>query len=407
MEGKQNAKAKSQCSQELGLLMCETLRWRNLNKASLWSWWVKKKGKALHHPCAWIESCWPSRRGSLSWGTFWWIQPRPLRFWLTIKICNILGTWSVCPLSCLFGHFFFSHLFALYYRLDKQNGRANILLHQAALAGPDEADLLPCNFFLSMEFCCGYTHECFFSVCWWTSDCSFGQGNDSQNLQGKDSCLHSDEQLYIPISTLCIQVLQCIHDALIAGHGSHQKPAWSHEEILVAHSSCWCCELCSLLAISSPGSRDLTRVKKGCRDCYGPYQILRLWQIISIFVVDLLMSKGHTSMFVVLDSFMRAVIFLPLRRLATSPQTVPLSLQYVFHCHSLLDHMVMDRVAQFIAQFWDWLWACSGHNSLFPPSITCSSMSRWSGWTRYWSGISAVLLIITSVTGSLCYYWQN
>lgn len=166
MEGKQNAKAKSQCSQELGLLMCETLRWRNLNKASLWSWWVKKKGKALHHPCAWIESCWPSRRGSLSWGTFWWIQPRPLRFWLTIKICNILGTWSVCPLSCLFGHFFFSHLFALYYRLDKQNGRANILLHQAALAGPDEADLLPCNFFLSMEFCCGYTHEHLFSVCW-------------------------------------------------------------------------------------------------------------------------------------------------------------------------------------------------------------------------------------------------
>lgn len=263
MEWKQNVKAKSQCSQELGLLMCETLRWRNLNKASLWSWWVKKKGKALHHPCAWIESCWPSRRGSLSWGTFWWIQPRPLRFWLTIKICNILWTWSVCPLSCLSGHFFFSHLFALYYRLDKQNGRANILLHQAALAGTDEADLPPCNFFLSMEFCCGYTHECFFSVCWWTSDCSFGQGNDSQNLQGKDSCLHSDEQLYIPISTLCIQVLQCIHDALIAGHGSHQKPAWSHEEILVAHSSCWCCELFSVLAISSPGSSHIiTWVKR-------------------------------------------------------------------------------------------------------------------------------------------------
>lgn len=73
--------------------------------------------------------------------------------------------------------------------------------------------------------------------------------------------------------------------------------------------------------------------------------------MISIFGVDLLMSKGHTAMLVVLDSFMRAAIFLPLRRLATSPQTVPFSLRYVFHCHSLLDRMVMDRVAQFTGQF--------------------------------------------------------
>lgn len=63
---------------------------------------------------------------------------------------------------------FFSHLFALNYRLGKQNGRANILLHQAALAGTNEADLPPLQFFISTEFCCGYTHQCLcgLSMCW-------------------------------------------------------------------------------------------------------------------------------------------------------------------------------------------------------------------------------------------------
>jgi len=63
----------------------------------------------------------------------------------------------------------------------------------------------------------------------------------------------------------------------------------------------------------------------------------RLWQIISTFNVDLPLSHRHTAVFVLMDLSMQAAIFAPLKQLPTASQIAHLSLQYVFHCHSLPD----------------------------------------------------------------------
>lgn len=58
-------------------------------------------------------------------------------------------------------------------------------------------------------------------------------------------------------------------------------------------------------------------------------------------------------MLVVVDLFLKPTVLVPPKKLPTAPQTAAhWSLQYVFYCHGLPDHMVTDQGDQFTAQFW-------------------------------------------------------
>lgn len=110
-------------------------------------------------------------------------------------------------------------------------------------------------------------------------------------------------------------------------------------------------------------------------------------------------------MLVVLDLFLKAAIFVPLKKLPTAPQTEHLSLQYVFHGRGLPEHVVTGRGAQFTAWFWKGFMDLFGCNSILSPYFTWSQMLRWSRWTRCCSSISSFTFI--RMIGCFCYRWQN
>lgn len=70
-------------------------------------------------------------------------------------------------------------------------------------------------------------------------------------------------------------------------------------------------------------------------------------KIISIFITDLQYCGIPGAVLVVMNFFMKASIFVPLKNLPTAPQTAHLLLQYVFDCYGLPDHGVTDSGAQF------------------------------------------------------------
>lgn len=60
------------------------------------------------------------------------------------------------------------------------------------------------------------------------------------------------------------------------------------------------------------------------------------WQIISMdFVVDMPTSQGREAVLVVLSTFTKVAIFVPLKRLSPAPWTLQLFLQRAFHCRGL------------------------------------------------------------------------
>lgn len=78
-------------------------------------------------------------------------------------------------------------------------------------------------------------------------------------------------------------------------------------------------------------------------------------------------------MFVVVDLFLKAAIFVPPKKLPTAPQTAAhWSLQYVFYCHGLPDHTVTGQGDQFTAWFWKEFIGLLRVQLLLLTRITCS-----------------------------------
>ncbi|XP_061485300.1 uncharacterized protein LOC133385725, partial [Rhineura floridana] len=158
-------------------------------------------------------------------------------------------------------------------------------------------------------------------------------------------------RLYVPPGALRGEVLHLCHDSQPAGHFGTYKTLH-----LVLRDFWWprvqadikdyvaACDTCQR-AKSHPGK--------------PPGLLLPLptppgpWHSVSLdFITDLPASRGMTTILVVVDLFTKMAHFLPCAGLPSAPETAQLFLTQVFRLHSLPDHLISDRGAQFTAWFW-------------------------------------------------------
>lgn len=70
------------------------------------------------------------------------------------------------------------------------------------------------------------------------------------------------------------------------------------------------------------------------------------------FITDLPPSKGHTTIWVVVDRFSKLAHFVPLKGLPTAAELAHLFIKEIFRLHGLPAEIVSDRGVQFVAKFW-------------------------------------------------------
>uniref|UniRef100_A0A8C5N3N2 Gypsy retrotransposon integrase-like protein 1 n=1 Tax=Leptobrachium leishanense TaxID=445787 RepID=A0A8C5N3N2_9ANUR len=79
----------------------------------------------------------------------------------------------------------------------------------------------------------------------------------------------------------------------------------------------------------------------------------RPWSHISMdFIVDLPASKGNTVILTIVDLFSRMAHFVPLPKLPSALDLVPVFINNVVKLHGIPVEIVSDRGTQFVSQFW-------------------------------------------------------
>jgi len=74
------------------------------------------------------------------------------------------------------------------------------------------------------------------------------------------------------------------------------------------------------------------------------------WQHISVdFIMKLLMSKGHNSILVVYDRFLKMFYFVVMTEKTTAERLAKLFRDNVWKLHRLLESVILDRGPQFVA----------------------------------------------------------
>ena len=168
----------------------------------------------------------------------------------------------------------------------------------------------------------------------------------------KDHLLFHHEQLYVPnIDDLKLQILQKYHDSPTSGHFGQLK---TFE--LINREYFW------------PGLRKfINRFIKSCDTChrtkttrhlpFGALQSLPIaekpWASISMdFIVDLPLSSGFDSIWVVVDRLTKYAHFVPTVKTLTAEQLATLFLDHIFKHHGLPHDIVSDRGSVFTSKFW-------------------------------------------------------
>ena len=154
-------------------------------------------------------------------------------------------------------------------------------------------------------------------------------------------------RVYVPKNEkLRVEIIQLHHDTLIAGHGRQ----WKTVE-LVTRNYWW------------PGiMKEVKRYVEGCDQCQRmknkaempagklrPNQIPeKLWQHISVdFITKLPVSKGHDSILVVCDRFLKMSYFVATTEKTTAEGLARLFRDNVWKLHGLPESVISDRGPQF------------------------------------------------------------
>ena len=92
-----------------------------------------------------------------------------------------------------------------------------------------------------------------------------------------------------------------------------------------------------------------TKVRPKTQVLLQPNQIpVDVWSIITMdFIMDLPMSKGYNSLFVVVDRLSKVTIVSPCNKTITADQTAQLYLDNVWRCTGLPRQVISDRGPQF------------------------------------------------------------
>ncbi|KAI3700067.1 hypothetical protein L2E82_44682 [Cichorium intybus] len=167
-----------------------------------------------------------------------------------------------------------------------------------------------------------------------------------------DGFLFKGNQLCIPNSSLCLQIIKALHGE---GHVGRDRTLQ-----LVQSSYFW------------PTMRkEVERFVKRCRICqvskgtatnaglYMPLPIpLQPWVDISMdFVLGLPRTQqGNDSIFVVVDSFSKMVHVIPCKNTTDAVNVAQLFFREVYRLHGLPSSIVSDRDTWFLSHFWHSLW---------------------------------------------------
>ena len=96
-----------------------------------------------------------------------------------------------------------------------------------------------------------------------------------------------------------------------------------------------------------------------------PNQIpTKVWEIITMdFVTDLPTSKGHDSIFVVVDHLSKAVVVTPCNKIITAEGTAQLYLDNIWRHTGLPQQVISDRGPQFASKVMQEIWSKLGVKS--------------------------------------------
>src|SRR6266481_1764613 len=162
--------------------------------------------------------------------------------------------------------------------------------------------------------------------------------------------LRHSRHIYVPDSSLCLHVLQYLHDHPLAGHYGQSKTRYQ-----VRLNYYW------------PGLP--TYVKNYCKSCttcscakpvcHRPYGLLkqlpipeRPWNSISMdFIEKLPESSGYISILGVIDRLSKQSLFILTYDMITSQQLAQLFVLHVFSKHSVLSHITLDHGTEFVSHF--------------------------------------------------------
>ncbi|CAJ0954135.1 unnamed protein product [Ranitomeya imitator] len=158
------------------------------------------------------------------------------------------------------------------------------------------------------------------------------------------------ERLFVP-DRWTNKVISEVHYSVLAGH-----PGIFGTRELVARSFWWPSLSRDVRAfVQSCGI--CARAKPCCSRTSGlllplPVQ-KRPWTHISMdFISDLPVSQKMSVIWVVCDRFSKMVHLVPLSKLPSSSDLVPLFFQHVVRLHGIPENIVSDRGSQFVSRFW-------------------------------------------------------
>ncbi len=174
-------------------------------------------------------------------------------------------------------------------------------------------------------------------------------------LQGytlQDNLVFFNDFVYVPNSNdIKLDILKTHHDSFLAGHLGQAK---TYE--LVSRTYFW------------PRMRHyVNQYVSSCDTCnrsktprHKPFGLLqplpvpsRPWSSISMdFIVELPVSSGFDSIFVIVDRFTKMAYFIPTVKEATADDIATLFIQHIVAQHGTPDDIISDRDTRFTSRFW-------------------------------------------------------
>ena len=246
---------------------------------------------------------------------------------------------------------FFSRFnFVISYRPGSRNGKADALSRM--LPGPLQERNSECTILPQKNFLGATSSKTFLNLLkeGYENDQLLNNPPKDINLKYNNGFWTQSHCLYVPESVR-VEALRLVHDSKLAGHFGVSKT-----EELLSRSFWW------------PGyKKDVKRYVASCLTCArnktprsSPLGLLlplpvpsRPWGSISMdFVVDLPLSKGMTTILVVVDRLTKMAHFIPVKGVPSAEHTAEVMVREVFKLHGIPDDVVSDRGVQFTSKFW-------------------------------------------------------
>jgi hypothetical protein len=181
---------------------------------------------------------------------------------------------------------------------------------------------------------------------------SLGQQVNIPPYSLRNGLIYFESQVYVPdVESIQVTILELFHDSPCAGHFGQAKTFelvsrefyWSGMRKFI-NSYLRSCDVCN-------------RTKSSRHVPYGQLKSLPIaekpWASISMdFVVDLPISNGFDSIWVVVDRLTKYAHFVPINKTITADQLSILFLKEIFCFHGIPHDIVSDRGSIFTSKFW-------------------------------------------------------